>query len=1535
LRYNRATLVMEGFLDGVKSASSIGDRQAPWESGLGMFYGLGGTDSTHMGSGAYFKGQIDEFRVWNVARTDAEILADRRVPLGGTEAGLVMYWRLDVALFDFNFFTLITPDQAARGGSGTLNGGTLIGSAPPIRVYPLISSDADNAGLFPTATSDLPGVTPVIQAGNLLLNLTPTVAGTATVTVKISDRSVNGRTDEVRFDLTTGANAVYGAKFSDTDLDGVRDPGEPPVEGVGIFIDANGNLLLDPGETVSYTDLNGHYALTDLTPAAASQTAFFNDFNSGVPAQITGVTTTESVQGYSNVANPNGPTFGGNFLRIANGGTPTAQATLTLSGLAAHSSIDLSFLLAIIDTWDGTATGGAQPDIFNVTVDGQSIFSSTFTNVNQAGFGQTYAPSVVGVDLTPGFTEIAFTATANVGDSAYNMGLEPRFRNIPHSGSTVTIRWFASGAGLEPVANESWALDNVQVTLNGLIQPTLNVVERPPEGWRPMTGTAAVAGELAGRRQLTPRPGGQLFEGIDFANIRVANAGADRTVAENTPVAFTGTVIDPNPANGSSFTLAWTAFAPDGTTTATGAGTSFNLTPRDNGLYTVLLTVTDLNDGNRTYQDRVFVVVTNVVPNLGLLTGASIVEGATFTRTLTFTDPGQDVWTATVDYGDGSPIENLTGLTPGTPFNLDHRYLDNGLFLVVFTLEDDDGGRAVRPFNVTVANAAPVIDAGANQTIPEGTTVSLTPVINDPGPNDTHTFAWSVVASNGQVVPASTASTFTFVPLDQGTYTVTLTVTDNNSAASVDTVIITVTNTAPTGAPEGPAAIDEGTLYILTVGPANDPGTDTVTQYRITWGDGSPVELFTPAQLNALGRTVTHTYANEGNRVLTVHMVDEDGTHLAGSISVTVRNVAPGVTGVAGNVATLLENGILTFTGTFADPGTLDGHSVRILWGDGTPEQILVLAPGILEFSTTHRYLDDPPAGASSDLFTISVRVNDGIVDSVPLTTKVTVANVAPSFGTLTLPVSTIEGNSLALNGTLTDAGSLDSHGVLVDWGDGTPVQSLIVDAAKAFAGNHGYPIPGTYQVMITASDDDGGMVVATRQVVVDDLAPVIAAANFAVVGTGNLFARTGTFTDASGPEDSWTATVRYDSGSTLPLALNADQSFVLQHLFGTVGAHSITVTVTDAFGRSGARTFAVDVQNIGPGPVVLGTEVNGGGSQRARFTGAAVQFSKNVGASVGLGDVVLRNLTTGTNLSPASLTLGYNPTTNRLTIGLATGVVLPAGDYRLTFLAPGITDTLGQPLTANAVINFHVLPGDINGDRSVNERDLFLAWQNSLRPLAQQDLDADLTGDGQVTAADIQVVKNLYRTTVPTAQFLAAAAAQDGGATPSAPTDAALNQVPTTISGAADISNATTLLAGSASGMNSEQHEAASETNGGASSTPSPSDGIVSEVLPLRSLGGEARALPALSGLGFFGTHDPFHGNQWSFRLPSLNFASAHPDRYVSEPGRGLTIGTLRPLVVAETHRPDPQFSTDLSVSPCLRGKIPSQVFATKTRRH
>jgi hypothetical protein len=78
--------------------------------------------------GLYFKGQMDEIRLWNVARSSTEIAAMYRNRLNGTEAGLGAYWRMDEGVGG------IVADSSGNGNTATLqNGATFARSDAPIQ----------------------------------------------------------------------------------------------------------------------------------------------------------------------------------------------------------------------------------------------------------------------------------------------------------------------------------------------------------------------------------------------------------------------------------------------------------------------------------------------------------------------------------------------------------------------------------------------------------------------------------------------------------------------------------------------------------------------------------------------------------------------------------------------------------------------------------------------------------------------------------------------------------------------------------------------------------------------------------------------------------------------------------------------------------------------------------------------------------------------------------------------------------------------------------------------------------------------------------------------------------------------------------------------------------------------------------------------------------------------------------------------------------------------------------------------------------
>ncbi|HEU4996539.1 MAG TPA: DNA/RNA non-specific endonuclease [Gemmatimonadaceae bacterium] len=152
------------------------------------------------------------------------------------------------------------------------------------------------------------------------------------------------------------------------------------------------------------------------------------------------------------------------------------------------------------------------------------------------------------------------------------------------------------------------------------------------------------------------------------------------TGSEGSSVAMSGAAsTDPD---GDALTYAW-SFG-DG---SSGSGASLTHTYAQDGNYSVTLTVTDVRGLSSTVTSSA--TIGNVAPSVSIgAVGPALLPGETFTGSGSFTDPGADSWSASIDYGDGAPSAAL-GLGSKT-FSLSHTYMAAGSFTVVVRVSDDD-----------------------------------------------------------------------------------------------------------------------------------------------------------------------------------------------------------------------------------------------------------------------------------------------------------------------------------------------------------------------------------------------------------------------------------------------------------------------------------------------------------------------------------------------------------------------------------------------------------------------------------------------------------------------------------------------------------------------------------------------------------------------------------------------------------------------------------------------------------------------------
>ena len=241
---------------------------------------------------------------------------------------------------------------------------------------------------------------------------------------------------------------------------------------------------------------------------------------------------------------------------------------------------------------------------------------------------------------------------------------------------------------------------------------------------------------------------------------------------------------------------------------------------------------------------------------------ASTSEGTAVTINVLSNDTDAD--------NDSLSVTNLTQPFNGSAaLNVDNTvtYTPNSGFMGVdtFTYIAFDGtansNTATVSVTVSAGNQPPTADAGPDQTADEGANVNFDGSGSSDSDGTIISYEWEFGDSG-----SASGVTASHVYADNGTYTVTLMVTDNNGATDTDTTTVTIGNVAPIADAGGPYNCNIGEAIMFT-GSATDPGTDDVLTYSWDFGDGDI----------ATGQVVSHTYEDIGDYAVTLRVEDDDG----------------------------------------------------------------------------------------------------------------------------------------------------------------------------------------------------------------------------------------------------------------------------------------------------------------------------------------------------------------------------------------------------------------------------------------------------------------------------------------------------------------------------------------------------------------------------------------------------------------------------------------------------------------------------------
>jgi hypothetical protein len=550
----------------------------------------------------------------------------------------------------------------------------------------------------------------------------------------------------------------------------------------------------------------------------------------------------------------------------------------------------------------------------------------------------------------------------------------------------------------------------------------------------------------------------------------VVDAGLDQAITLPTSASLDGTVSDDGlPTSPGTVTTTWSKVSGPGTVTFGNASlidttASFSMA----GVYVLRLTA---NDGHLSATDDVTVTVNpaNAAPlvNAGLDQTITLPASASLDGTVNDdglpASPGvvTTAWSqmsgpGTVTFGDASAVNTTAS------FSI------NGVYVLRLTADD---GELSANDDVTITvnnptNAAPVVNAGTDQTITLPDNAALDGTVSDdglPASPGVVTTTWSQVSGPGTVTfgdanVVNTTASFSA----NGVYVLRLTA-DDGQLTAIDDVIITVNpaNAAPVVAAGSDQEITLPASASLngTVnddGLPNPPGTVTTTWSQmsgpgtVTFGDASAVN--TTASFSAAGVYVLRLTADDGQLSAT-----DDVT-----VTVNSGNTAPVVNAGPDQAITLPDSAVLD--GTVSDDGLPSG-SVTLTWSQ-------VSGPGTVSFGNASA-VDTMASFSANGEYVLRLTADDGqLTASDELTVIVGGgSNQAPTVSAGVDQEITLPANA-SLDGTVSDDGLPNPPGsVTVTWSQVSGPGTVIFANANAVDTTANFSAAGEYVLRLTADD--------------------------------------------------------------------------------------------------------------------------------------------------------------------------------------------------------------------------------------------------------------------------------------------------------------------------------------------------------------------------------------------------------------------------------------------------------------------------------